>query len=124
MDTNYDDDKNIMIVFVCLRFLIFFIVTQEQLILQEIFKYFRTFHIIFRMFSNVFERFFLPILPKPHNLTSQPPFLPQKPTCPRKTTSKNPILRQITIFLVLNFANLRKKNELFTQPIYQPDVSL
>ena len=48
MCTNYDDNKNIMIVFVCLRFLIFFIVTQEQLILQG---FFPNFTILFVLYS-------------------------------------------------------------------------
>jgi len=48
VDTNYDDNKNIMIVFVCLRFLIFFIVTQEQLFLQG---FFANFVIFFALYS-------------------------------------------------------------------------
>ena len=61
---------------------------------SKIFKYFQTFRIIFRIFSNIFKRFtpffesfqtfsnvsILPVLPSCYTLTPQPPFLPQKPT--------------------------------------------
>jgi len=50
------------------------------------FEYFTQLFECFRMFSNVFDRFrtflsafFLPILPKPYNPTSRPPFFPQNP---------------------------------------------
>ena len=64
---------------------------------QSFVEYFRTFHIIFRIFLNIFERFrmfsnvfFLPISPKPTKLTRQSSFLPQKQTSPLKNNLKKP----------------------------------
>jgi len=60
----------------------------------QLFEYFQTFHTTFRTFSNIFECFqtffFLPISPKPHNLTPWTPFLPQKPMLPPKNNLKKP----------------------------------
>ncbi len=62
------------------------------------FEYFRTFSNIFKRFRTFLSTFFLPILPKPYNLTNQPPFLHEKPTLPAQKKTKNP-------FFSLNYDN-------------------
>ena len=51
--------------------------------------YFSPFFSIFLYFSSFFSLFFLPVLPKPPNLTHQPSFLSQKPTSHLKINPKN-----------------------------------
>jgi len=62
-------------------------------IFERFTSFFEYFTQLFEYFQTFLSTFFLPILPKSYDLTNQPPFLPQKPTLPRKTTSKNPVLR-------------------------------
>jgi len=64
----------------------------------QLFEYFRTFYTSLQTLSNVST---LPIPPKPRKLTHQTPFLPQKPTSPRKITSKNPDSPPIFQFCIL-----------------------
>jgi len=93
MGTNYNDNKNIMIVFVCLRFLIFFIITQDQSILQEIFKnflIFLPFFEYFQTFSNVFERFFLAYFTQTLQINPAAPILSPKTNVAPKNNLQKP----------------------------------
>jgi len=47
---------------------------------------------IFANFTSFFSQYIMPIMPKPHILTRQPPFLAQKPTSLRKTLDLHSIL--------------------------------
>jgi len=73
---------------------------------------FKRFTLLFEYFQTFLSVFFLPILPKPHNLTSQPPFLPQLPAYLIDFYCLNP---QIPAFFPLFYcpnpqkANLRVK---------------
>ena len=85
----------------------------------HIFTHFLSF---FAHFCSFFTTFFLLISPKPYKPTSQPPFLPQKSTSPRKKLQKTPNFPKIWIFSVLNSTNLDCQFTAMPNPFRSPSL--
>lgn len=83
------------------------------------------FHISFRTFSNAF---FLPILPKPYNLTPQSPFFAQKqrlfPESPLNFLPKTQFLKNFPQKIIDFFVILTgyKTAELINNKLHKPEL--